>query len=67
MNNSYNKLLQKLNVVKWELKERNDPTLNLCIKYIKDAILDVGRLNAELEKYQFVRPRVDLDVCDGDD
>lgn len=35
---SYEKLLQNLNVVKWELKERNDPTLNLCIKYVQDAI-----------------------------
>ena len=46
MNNSYEKLLQNLNIVKWELKCRNDPTLNLCIKYIKDAICEAGRLNA---------------------
>lgn len=48
MNYSYEKLLQNLNVVKWELKNRNDPTLNLCIKYIKDAIVEAGRLNNEL-------------------
>lgn len=46
--NYYEKLLQNLNVVKWELKNRNDPTLNLCIKYIKDAIVEAGRLNNEL-------------------
>lgn len=64
MANTYEKLLQNLNVVKWELKERNDPTLNLCIKYIKDAIVEAGRLNAEVEKHQFMRSKVDLDVCD---
>jgi hypothetical protein len=47
MNKSYEKLLQNLNVVKWELKNRNDPSLNLCIKYIKDAIVEAGRLNAK--------------------
>lgn len=47
MEKSYEKLLQNLNVVKCELKNRNDPTLNLCIKYIKDAILEAGRLNAQ--------------------
>ena len=61
---TYERLLQNLNVVKWELKERNDPTLNLCIKYIKDAIYDAGRLNAELEKLRMARVHVDLDVCD---
>lgn len=48
MNNSYEKLLQNLNIVKWELKNRNDSSLNLCIKYIKDAIIEAGRLNNEL-------------------
>lgn len=48
MNKSYEKLLQNLNVVKWELKNRNDSSLNLCIKYIKDAIVEAGRLNMEL-------------------
>ena len=47
MNNSYEKLLQNLNAVKWELKNRNDSSLNLCIKYIKDAIVEAGRLNAK--------------------
>lgn len=64
MDSAYDKLVQNLNVVKWELKGRNDPTLNLCIKYIKDAIIEAGRLNAEMQKYQFTRPKVDLDVCD---
>ena len=50
MNSSYQKLLQNLNVVKWELKNRNDPSLNLCIKYIKDAIVEAGRLNNSLNK-----------------
>lgn len=50
MNNSYEKLLQNLNVVKWELKDRNDPALNLCIKYIKDAIFESCRMNAQYEK-----------------
>lgn len=48
MNTTYERLLQNLNVVKNELKSRNDPTLNLCIKYIKDAIFEAGRLNNEL-------------------
>lgn len=43
----YDKLIQNLNTVKWELKERNDMSLNLCIKYIKDAIIEAGRLNAQ--------------------
>jgi hypothetical protein len=67
MNNSYVKLLRNLNVVKWELKERNDPSLNLCIQRIKDAIVYADNLNDELAKYQFMRQRADLDVCDGDD
>jgi hypothetical protein len=64
MASTYDKLLQNLNIVKWELKGRNDPTLNLCIKYIKDAIVEAGRLNAELEKHQFMRPKSDMDVFD---
>ncbi len=48
MKNSYERLLQNLNVVKWELKNRNDPSLNLCIKYAKDAIVEAERLNNEL-------------------
>ena len=47
MNDSYDKLRQNLNAAKWELKNRNDPTLNQCIKYIKDAIIEAGRLNAQ--------------------
>ena len=48
MNDHYEKLLQHLNTVKFELKERNDSTLNLCIKYIKDAIFEARRLNDRL-------------------
>lgn len=51
MNKHYERLLQKLNVVKWELKGRNDPTLNLCIQYLKDAIVEAGKLNYSLEVY----------------
>lgn len=47
MDKSYEKLLQNLNTVKWELKERNDLSLNLCIQRIKDAIIEAGRLNAK--------------------
>ena len=67
MNNAYVKLLRNLNVVKWELKDRNDPSLNLCIQRIKDAIVYADNLNDELAKYQFMCPRADLDVCDDDD
>lgn len=64
MSTTYEKLLENLNVVKWELKERNDPSLNLCIKYVKDAICDAAKLNVELEKSKQTRRCVDLDVCD---
>ena len=48
MNEAYSRLLRNLNVVQWELKERNDSSLNLCIKYIKDAIVDAGKLNRQI-------------------
>lgn len=64
MYTAYEKLLQNLNIAKWELKERNDPSLNLCIKYIKDAIYEAGRLNEELERVQRPCKCTDLDVCD---
>lgn len=64
MSTTYERLLQNLNVVKWELKERNDPSLNLCIKYIKDAICEAGRLNEELEKRKLAYRHCDLDVQD---
>lgn len=71
MNTTYERLLHDLNIVKWELKNRNDPSLNLCIKYVKDAIVEAGRLNDKLENANFVlnssRRNVDLDVCDGSD
>jgi hypothetical protein len=67
MCSAYEKLLQNLNIVKWELKERNDQSLNLCIKYIKDAIYEAGRLNAELNKLQATRRYVDLDVFECED
>lgn len=70
MYTAYERLLQNLNVVKNELKSRNDPTFNLCIKYIKDAIYEAGRLNNELTtlgnmvKYQCIAN--DLDDWDED-
>ena len=48
MNESYERLLRNLNVVKWELKERNDSSLNLCVKYINDAIVEAGKLNHKI-------------------
>lgn len=47
MGGNYEKLIQNLNAVKRELKERNDASLNICIKYIKDAIIEVGRLSVQ--------------------
>lgn len=67
MNKHYEKLLQNLNVVKWELKSRNDVTLNLCIKYIKDAIVEAGRLNATLEILQSAQTNCDDVDCWSDD
>lgn len=70
MNTAYERLLKNLNIVKNELKSRNDPTFNLCIKYIKDAIYEAGRLNSELTtledmvKYQCIAN--DLDDWDED-
>ena len=71
MNNSYEKLLQKLNTVKWELKNRNDITLNLCIQYIKDAIDEAGRMNskyanlsAEYDMFKFMCGRSGRDDAD---
>lgn len=71
MYTTYERLLQHLNVVKNELKNRNDPTLNLCIKYIKDAIYEAGRLNNEVTtlegmlEYQRTANILD-DWCDDD-
>ena len=71
MSTPYERLLQNLNVVKWELKCRNDQSLNLCIKYVKDAIVEAMRLNYDLEKAQAVlelqHAGVDLDVLECDD
>ena len=47
MSNSYEKLLSNLNSAKLELKSRNDSSLDSCVKYIKDAIIEAGRLNAK--------------------
>lgn len=70
MNTTYERLLKNLNIVKNELKSRNDPTLNLCIKYIKDAIFEAGRLNNEvttLERMlEYQRVANTLDDWDGD-
>ena len=71
MSTAYERLLQNLNIIKWELKNHNDSSLNLCIKYVNDAIVEAGRLNHELENANFVlnsmRRSVDLDVYDGSD
>lgn len=71
MNNAYERLLQNLNIVKHELKERNDSSLNLCIKYIKDAIVEAGRLNAqyanlsaEYDMFKFMCSRIGEDDAD---
>lgn len=67
MDNSYERLLRNLNVVKWELKNRNDPTLNLCIKYIKDAIVEAGRLNAMVAFLESTHQDCDDADCWSDD
>ena len=70
MNTTYERLLKNLNIVKNELKSRNDPTLNLCIKYIKDAIFEAGRLNNEVttleHMLEYQRVANTLDDWDGD-
>ena len=45
--NPYDELVQNLNAAKWEIKERNDTSLSRCLKYIKNAIIEAGRLNAK--------------------
>lgn len=63
----YGRLIKNLNAVKCDLKEMDDPRLELCIKRIKDVIFDAGRLNLELTKLQAIqemKQHVDLDVCD---
>lgn len=55
MDETYRKLLQNLNAVKWDLQEMDNPRLSLCIKRIKDAILDAGRLNSELVKLRAIQ------------
>ena len=71
MNNSYEKLLQNLNAVKWELKNRNDSSLNLCIKYIKDAIVKAGmlhvkyaNLSAEYDMFKLMHSIIGEDTAD---
>ena len=70
MNTTYERLLKNLNIVKNELKSRNDPTLNLCIKYIKDAIFEAGRLNNEVttleQMLEYQRVANTLDDWDED-
>ena len=70
MNATYERLLKNLNIVKNELKSHNDPTLNLCIKYIKDAIFEAGRLNNEVttleQMLEYQRVANTLDDWDGD-
>ena len=68
MNNVYDRLIQNLNAVKWDLKEIDNPNLDVCIQRIKDAILDAGRLNKELTRLQAIQEmrirRVDREVDD---
>lgn len=61
MNESYEKLLRNLNVVKWELKERNDSSLNLCVKYIKDAIVEAGKLNHKIVMLEAMTAQITSD------
>lgn len=69
MNNSYEKLLQNLNAVRCELKNRNDSTLNVCIKYIKDAIVEAGRLNTQYANLsaQYDMSQFMQSACGSDD
>lgn len=68
MNSVYDRLLQNLNAIKYDLIEMDNPQLDVCIHRIKEAIFDAGRLNLELTKLQAVQEmrnkNVDLDVCD---
>lgn len=68
MDNVYNRLMQNLNAVKYDLIEMNNMQLALCIRRIDEAIVDIKRLDLELTKLraiQEIRKRnVDLDVCD---
>lgn len=68
MNVIYDRLLQNLNAVKNDLKEMDNPNLDLCIKRITDTIYDAGRLNFELMKFQAIREMrcksVDFEVDD---
>lgn len=51
---SYDNLLQSLNAVKWELKKRNDPSLDHVIKYIKNAVFEACRMNDRLTTLESV-------------
>ena len=64
MNEKYLKLLQNLNVAKWELKSRKDPTLNVCIKYIDDAIFEAKRLNAKYVELMLMQSMSSADSAD---
>lgn len=67
MNERCEKLLRNLNIVKWELKNRNDSTLNLCIKYIKDSILEAEKINNELVMARAVHACCDDVDCWSED
>ena len=67
MDGVYNRLIQNLNTVKCDLKEIDNPNLDVCIQRIKEAIFDVGRLNCELVKLQAIqemKSRTDFEVDD---
>ena len=55
---TYGDLVQNLNAVKWELKKRNDPSLDLAIKYIKDAIFEACRMNDRLTTLESIRSNI---------
>ena len=64
MSTTCEKLLRNLNIVKWELKERNDSSLNLCLQYIKDAIYEAEQIKDEIENSKKTYRHFDLDVQD---
>ena len=60
---SYYKIMQLLNDVKYELKGKCDDSSKKCVKNIKDAICELGRLNVRLVYLESVCSS----RCDEDD
>ena len=71
MSSHYDKLVQNLSAAKLELKNKNDPSLNSCIKYIKDAVIEACRLNSQYAnlsaEYDTYKLMCSLVGRDGDD